>query len=353
MDWDVERFGHEVARLQMLATMKYDEYGGYRPGVKFAENLARWLEQFQPDERETAFDFVMERLVFISDGEMAHLIEIAYPDFLEQQFLRWTAEDLGVPAYRVAAVSATPEFQAQRRRSLFLGLSDGARLDRLRRASGLSHEQFVQDYMIDPQQAAAGPQAELAKAMSKQELPGDATFRQIVLVDDFSGSGRTLLREDDDNPGAYKGKLLKVRDRVAAWVEAGVVTNDVRVVLLLYVASQQAVDHLRKLTPKVGLEDWKLDVVQILYPSVRVDATDPAMVELCRSYYDPGTYDEHKADTPIGYSDCALPLVLDHNTPNNSVCLLWSEPEVNDREAGGDDPRALFPRYERHHRDRP
>ena len=39
MDWDVPRFAHEVARLQMVASLKYDEYGGYRPGVKFAENI--------------------------------------------------------------------------------------------------------------------------------------------------------------------------------------------------------------------------------------------------------------------------------------------------------------------------
>jgi hypothetical protein len=76
----------------------------------------------------------------------------------------------------------------------------------------------------------------------------------------------------------------------------------------------------------------------------------PGMATLCRAYYDPDTADQHKSDTPIGYDDCALPLVLGHNTPNNSVCLLWAEspegPNSNQR-------KALFPRYERHHRDRP
>ena len=121
--------------------------------------------------------------------------------------------------------------------------------------------------------------------------------------------------------------------------------------ILLYVATAQAVDHVATTKAGIGdLGDWTIDVVQPLGPDVRVDQTDPAMTELCFTYYDPGTADDHKADTPIGYDDCALPLVLGHNTPNNSVCLLWAETDGE-----GDEPgrRALFPRYERHHRDRP
>ena len=73
------------------------------------------------------------------------------------------------------------------------------------------------------------------------------------------------------------------------------------------------------------------------------------MAQLCHDYYDPATADEHKGDTPLGYEDCALPLVLAHNTPNNSVCLLWAESSAD----VGLGRHALFPRYERHHKDRP
>src|SRR5206468_714912 len=104
----------------------------------------------------------------------------------------------------VYTIAEAPVFLALRRRTLFLGLSDGARLDRLRRASGLSHEQFIQDYLVDVEQAASAKD-ELTKALEKQELPGEPTFRQIVLVDDFSGSGRTLVRFDDEVQ-AHKGK---------------------------------------------------------------------------------------------------------------------------------------------------
>lgn len=348
MNWDVPRFGQEVARLQMLASLKYDEYGGYRPGVRFAENLARWLEQFEGPERDVAFDFVMHRLVFISDIEMNHLIEVAYPDVLEPRLLQRAAGDLGIPWYRVHAIASSPVFRALRRRTLFLGLSDGARLDRLRRASRLSHEQFIQDYLVHEGQAASAKE-ELSKALVKQDLPGDPTFRQVVLVDDFSGSGRTLARLEGEPPTS-KGKLVKFAERLAQLSERGILAEDVQVAILLYVATAQAVDHVHSTKADFGMSDWTIDVVQPLLPELRVDSTDPAMVDLCHTYYDPETADEHKADTPVGYDDCALPLVLSHNTPNNSVCLLWAESDGNEDGTGR---KALFPRYERHHRDRP
>jgi len=347
MKWDVPRFAYEVARLQMLASLKYDQYGGYRPGVKFAENLARWLEQFDEDERDVAFDFVMQRLVFISEVEMHHLIEVAYPDVLEPRLLRRAAADLDYPSYRVHAIAATREFRALRRRTLFLGLSDGARLDRLRRASGLSHEQFVQDYMIHGEQAD-GVQEELRKALAKQDLPGEASFRQVVLVDDFSGSGRTLVRHEGESE--RKGKLVRFASELPRLTEGGFVSDDVQVALLLYVATDQAVNHVRETKAEFDMADWTIDVVQQIAPELRVDNTDPEMVELCHAYYDPDTADEHKGQTPIGYSEGALPLVLEHNTPNNSVCLLWAETGSDELSAGR---KALFPRYERHHRDRP
>jgi hypothetical protein len=97
-----------------------------------------------------------------------------------------------------------------------------------------------------------------------------------------------------------------------------------------------------------GLE-WEFRVIQPLPDSLKV--TDPELVRLCEWHWDPVLEDEHKkVPAPVGYGDAALPLVLPHNAPNNSVCIVWAD--TTDR-----DPsmkrRALFPRYERHHADRP
>jgi len=348
MDWDIARFSTEVARLQMLASLKYDEYGGYTPGVKFAENLARWLEQFEMGERDVAYRFVMERLVFVSAIELSHLIDITYPDRLEQRLTAIAAGEAGLQKYQVAAVRRTPEFLTLRRRCLFLGLSDGARMDQLRRASKLSHEQFSQDYTAADDQLERMV-SELGKALNTQELSADASFRQVFLVDDFAGSGRTLIRPDDENPGQWKGKLIRFRDRLTELQESRMVSNPCAVGVVLYIASEQALDHVKESLGAAGLDDWTVDVIQVISKRVRVDVTDPEMSALCRVYYDPSTEDAHKKETPIGYDDCALPLVLSHNTPNNSICLLWAETS----EETGLGRRALFQRYERHHKDRP
>jgi hypothetical protein len=99
-----------------------------------------------------------------------------------------------------------------------------------------------------------------------------------------------------------------------------------------------------------GLTDWSLRVVQELPSTMRVDVEAKDFADLAERYYDEVLTDEHKGRAPLGYSDCALPLVLSHNTPNNSVSLLWAD---TTQEEGGLDRKAIFPRYERHHKDRP
>ena len=46
-------------------------------------------------------------------------------------------------------------------------------------------------------------------------------------------------------------------------------------------------------------------------------------------------------DVIHGYGGISLPLILAHNTPNNSVYLLWAEKP-------GLKTKALFPRVSRH-----
>jgi len=62
-------------------------------------------------------------------------------------------------------------------------------------------------------------------------------------------------------------------------------------------------------------------------------------------YYDNHASDKHIAvggtqDARLGFAGCALPLVLAHNTPNNSIYLLWGPQSYR--------PFGLFPRVSRH-----
>jgi hypothetical protein len=225
-----------------------------------------------------------------------------------------------------------------------IGASDGARLDRLRRASNLSTEQFLQGPAATP--AQIGP---LAKTLAEQQSTDDeyAPFEHVFFVDDFSGSGRTLVRDGSDGP---EGKLVRLHKDLAEAADAGYVLPDVAGTIVLYCASAQAEKQITENVNKTGLGNWKVRAVHLLPANLRVTETNPAMAELARDYFDPTTEDKHKGPVPLGYSECALPLVLAHNTPNNSICPLWMDTRDD---LGSLKRRALFPRYERHHPDRP
>lgn len=88
-------------------------------------------------------------------------------------------------------------------------------------------------------------------------------------------------------------------------------------------------------------------------PIDKVVGRHNAFIELTRKYYDPRIETKHTgvggvSHIGLGYGGCALPVVLDHNTPNNAVALLWAETEGGSNEAGAPQMRPLFRRRQRH-----
>lgn len=315
--------------------------------MKFFESLAAWLDQLDPTERATALDFVLDRLIYISNAEMTHLIELVYADHIELVLRRRVADQLECSRYEIARVVTNDAFAALRRRSLVLGASDGAWLDRLRRSAPfLSHEQFLQS-SEPPVALIADMRDKLVQGLEQRGLDAPATFGHIFLVDDFAGSGETMLRVKE---GEFRGKLVKLAGAIEALKADDLVAEDVEVTVILYVATEQARLHLEETLLASPLPHWEIRIAQELPAWIRVDRQDEALAALCERYYDEVLTDEHKGRAPLGYADCALPVVLSHNTPNNSVSLLWADTTQED---GGLGRRALFPRYERHHRDRP
>jgi hypothetical protein len=349
LGWDAAAFARDGRRLQALAAHKYDEYEGYRAGERFIESLAGWLAQFTTSERPTALDFAMEHLVFISRAELDHLIETVYPDLIRPELVRSVAAITGRPAHRVAELTRLVEFRDLQRKTLILGLADGARLDRLRRASpDLSHEQFYPHPELGSDSRAAMRKS-LAAAIEQTGLPEPARFRQVILVDDFAGSGFTLLSRDD--VGGWRGKLWKASGWIDELIREEIVDTDARVIVLLYLASDQAVGSLEERLEESGLP-WRLLIAQTIRRDLH--PIPSAMIDLCKKYFDEAILDQHlaKGDSPpyLGFGGVSLPLVLHHNTPNNSIGLLWVD--TTDLESSSR-RRALFPRRQRHNPDRP
>ena len=337
-------FPDQLGILRRLATYKYDEYQQYAPGRQFIESLALWLAQFPYlDERRNALRFVQERLLYISDVEMRHLVSLMARDRVPAVLRHQVSPQIPLPAYRVAAVRKNEEFRRALRASLFLGMSDGARIDQFRRSNPeLSNEQFAMNYELSESRADKMI-AELQTALNDEE----AAFKHIFLVDDFAGSGRTILRRD--GAGLLDGRLVRfVQDTLPHLM----VRTCPKVYITLYLATEQAVNYLRSLISLYPSPPWHADnkpqVITVMnlgdHARLRHDRpgreykTDRCFDKLLHRYYDKSVEDEHKGRVLHGYSDCGLPLVLSHNTPNNSVYLLWE----------GQIAQPLFPRFERH-----
>ena len=338
-------FPDQLGILRSLAMYKYDDYQQYAPGRQFIESLALWLEQFgDADERRSALRFVRSRLIYISDVEMRHLVILLARDRVPAVLRHRVAHQLNLPAHAVVAVETRAEFARAKRTSLFLGMSDGARIDQLRRSSeGLSNEQFAINYELSIQRAKT-----MVTELKTDQHDEGAAFEHIFLVDDFAGSGRTILRHDED--ADPNGRLVRF---VQETLPRLMTSTYPKIFITLYLATEQAVQHLRSLISAYPSPPWPKDnapeVIAVMTlgdharlrhdPQGAEDVTDQLFDVLLHKYYDTSVEDEHKGEVVHGFSDCGLPLVLSHNTPNNSVYLLWEQERT----------RALFPRFERHH----
>lgn len=212
MAWDLEKAQQEFEWLRLISAVKYDSYRDFLAGVRFLESLVGWLLQFQPADRATAYDFVRHRIVFISAVERERLVEAMYPRTVLPRLLRSVAQARGIAPWQVyTAPDAMRDLEVARRRTLFLGLSDGARLDTFRHANvgRISNEQVVMGSQLDTEKWE-DLQVELEKDLRSLEFNGEATFDTIYLVDDFAGSGSTFTRFDTkDGKRKWSGKLRR------------------------------------------------------------------------------------------------------------------------------------------------
>jgi hypothetical protein len=362
MGWpgDQAQATREYAWLRMMSSVKYDGYSFFRAGVRFIETLATWLKQFEHGDRAAAYDFVKKRLVYFSLPEIQCLVENFIPEVVTPNLRAVVAADLSVKPYEVWKDSKGAEaFNRRLRKVLFVGLSDGSRIDLLRRSnfSRISQEQVVPMMNVD-----IDKWRDLNDNLVKHEgMKPDEKFEDVYLVDDFTASGTTFIRQID---GKWKGKLKKFNDIVAgARDELGKefpIADGYSLHIHHYVSSHQA---RRNLDEKLATaaRDWKeksfgkYNITEGLILPATLPLSQPgdaAALGLCDKYYDHALFKrlekhcrEAGMDTmKLGYAYCALPVVLEHNTPNNSIPLLWAET------AGADGAHAMEPLFFRRDR---
>ena len=355
MSWSDEEKARETQILQDLARYKYDEYQQYAPGRRFIESLALWLRQFATlDERRTAYAFVRRRLIFIATSELKYLVELAYPTIIRPGLIRKAAAVSGVNPLRCKHVVKSPAYATVLRQTLFLGLSDGARTDVFRRAHPeISNEQLWHAYDISEDKAASMRtklRESIRAQLERAPTDAEASFHTVCLLDDFTASGTSYIRFQD---GKWDGKIPRILENLQtdSPLSGIVAKNDLEVLVCIYVASNQAIEHIHSHLEKCKFDKGKvrLGVIHALPASARLDdTTDRDILALAANdqYFDSDADDQHSeiggTSSRLGYADCRLPVVLAHNTPNNSIFLLRGEYAHTFT--------GLFPRVSRHKR---
>ena len=356
MHWSDEEKARERPILQDLARYKYDEYQQYAPGRRFIESLALWLRQFETlQERKAAYEFFRTRLIFVSNAEIRHLIELAFPVVIRPGLITKAAVASSADPQRCKQVVASPAYSRILRQTLFLGLSDGARTDVFRRSHPeISNEQLWHAYDISDEKAASMG-AKLKKALKSQlgrePTDDEARFHTICLLDDFTASGTSYIRFEE---GAWDGKIPKILQKLCeenSSLNKIVAKDNLDVIVCIYVAAHQAIEHIEAELKKYNYPKGtvRLSVVHALPKEARLDADrDRDIIALANDdrYFDKEVDDEHAevggTSMRLGYADCRLPLILPHNAPNNSIYLLWGEYRQTFT--------GLFPRVSRHKR---
>jgi len=132
--------------------------------------------------------------------------------------------------------SPTSKIAALAKRTLFVGLSDGARIDGFRRANAgmIDNEQIILGYEISDEKWK-----DIYEELCNRTGDPKARFELVFLIDDFTGSGKTLLRIEDKK---WKGKLTKFAKSIKRHSKLFAIDYDI--VIHHYVATKQAMKHL-------------------------------------------------------------------------------------------------------------
>ena len=356
MKWNSRDVARNMPDLLALASFKFDEYQQFSPGMKFIESLALWLNQFELDEeRKKAYELVRSKLVFISAKEMAHLVTVSYPDIIKPLLIQNVADKINLPEYNVIEIVNSPEFKVLRRQSLFLGLSDGAHTDILRRSNPeISNEQVYQTYEISEGRSKnmlIKLGKDLENLFGREPSEEEKHFRMAFLLDDFSGSGFSYWRWDSEK-SKYDGKVARFYNDIHDDKNPMSLlfnSSDIRICVILYLATTQARNNLETNINKMfssNKSECTIHIVHELKDSVKLNTEDDKeIMDLLEKYYDKNIENEHylkgrHAKPYLGFDECAIPLILNHNCPNNSLPILWFE---EDRKYKG-----LFSRVSRH-----
>ena len=294
--------------------IRYNSYRGYNNITHYIHALANWLNQFESvNEKVIMLNFLSNELIFVSEQEIRDTIKAIIPDIL-------------LPIYTEKYDNKAIYYLSQ---TIFLGMSDGAHMDLFRYYNKiLDNHQICMEFEL-----ADSKCKNIIRKIQKNALYSADDDLNLVLLDDFSGSGIGYLR----NENIWKGKIIKTLEIVKKNFSC---FKKVNVFFIPYLLTEKAYDYISNHVNALYKENIYFDIIPVRYIEKANLTHEEEMIikkyyhrnEISDSNYLIG---EHTAPY-LGFDHTQLCLVLYHNTPNNSIPIIWY----------GKD--ALFPRKNRH-----
>lgn len=355
MDWTFEEDNRETTWLRTMSDFKYDGYRDFWAGSRFPEALLNWLQQFDKSDRQFAYRLVRDNLIFVSFSEMQQLVHRTLSVHGRRIISERVAAKAGIPKYLIwAQVQSEKQYMETLQRTLFIGLSDGARIDGFRRANVgiVANDQVALGYELSPEKWE-----DLQESLRERTGDSNAQFEVLFLIDDFVGSGKTLLRKSGNE---WKGKLTKLAKNFID--KRDMFSQDCTIAVHHYIGTQKAKETIVPLLKEAGEEggapSWFGSSVHASFDLlIREDKvfsrnSHPDVAAFLDRYYDPAietkSIREGGEGAAFGFAGCGLPLILEHNTPNNSLAILWAESLSIGGTSQYHNMRPLFRRRQRH-----
>ena len=287
-------------------------------------------------------------LIFFSSDQLSHLVNITFTDKINPVLIEKAASKMSISPFLVNKIVNSNKYDEIRRRSLFIGLSDGSRIDQLRRASELNNEQVLQTYSVSKDKTN-DMLDELKEAGHTEK------FSSVFLIDDFTASGTSYFRFDEKK-NEWKGKIYKTINAIVNSKDGNLhelisTTEPINIHIIFYIATEGAIKKLDYNINKWKTEsnfdfEFNIEVVQMIADDIKEQILlKTEFINLSQKYFDEKIIDTHykkgiHSQPYLGFNECTLPLVLSHNTPNNSLTILWLPDDMKFI--------GLFPRVSRH-----
>ena len=351
MNWDDLEATKNLREMDLMSDIKYDSYDQFMPGIKFVGNFYLWLSQFEDlEERKLMYEFVKKYIIYINSTQISHLIDLLYNTKIVPLIREKVVEDYiqkgeQINKYKYRLLENSAEFKSHKRKTLFIGLSDGSHIDIIRRNSYLDNDQVLTNYYPDDNKVK-----DLGEKLDEcEDLTNDANkkFESIVLIDDFTASGSSFIRKKEN--GTFGGKLPTFFDALNKNEQfKKLLTDNYEIRLYFLIATENALTYIEDLLNQYNQQqsgpNVKVDCIQKLYDDAKFTShheedakamldiisrkrfvNEQKLTEAYKKSYAEGDDSYH-----LGYKKCALTVVLNHNTPNNSLPIIWQPKREDD-----------------------